>query len=112
MATKTVIVINRKGMGDAPPELGQKLVKNYLSLLQGEWLPSAVCLYAEGAKLATTGSQAVEPLKELVEQGVLVLICSTCLQYFDLVDQVEVGVVGGMNDIIDMQQNADKVITL
>jgi len=39
-------------------------------------------------------------------------LCSTCLNYFNLVDQVQVGIVGGMPDIIEAQRKAAKVITL
>ena len=48
----------------------------------------------------------------LEAKGVHLVICSTCLNYFGLEDQVEVGVVGGMTDIIEAQWRADKVITL
>lgn len=109
---KTVIVINRNGMGDAPEELGYKLVQTHLSLLQGEWLPSAICLYAEGVKLTVNGSPVLDQLQELSQQGVLILICSTCLNYYGLIDEVVVGTVGGMNDIMDVQHHANKVITL
>jgi hypothetical protein len=39
-------------------------------------------------------------------------VCSTCLNHFGLSDQRRVGLVGGMNDIIEAQWRADKVITL
>ena len=112
LAANTVIVINRNGMGDAPQDLAHTLVTTYLGLLDGEWLPAAICLYASGVKLATSGSPALDALKALSDKGVLILLCTTCLKYFDLLDDVQVGVVGGMNDIIDMQHNAQKVITL
>jgi hypothetical protein len=40
------------------------------------------------------------------------VLCSTCLEYYGLLDQVEVGIVGGMTDIIEAQWRAEKVITL
>jgi hypothetical protein len=40
------------------------------------------------------------------------VICSTCLNYYSLADHVQVGVVGGMTDILEAQWRADKVITL
>jgi hypothetical protein len=40
------------------------------------------------------------------------VICSTCLNYYDLTDQVQVGVIGGMTDIIEAQWQAEKVITI
>jgi hypothetical protein len=39
-------------------------------------------------------------------------LCSTCLNYFNLADQVQVGIVGGMTDILEAQRRAEKVISL
>ena len=38
--------------------------------------------------------------------------CVTCLSHYGLNDQVAVGIVGGMHDIVELQQRAQKVITL
>ncbi len=46
------------------------------------------------------------------QEGVRLIICSTCLDYFGLTDKVRVGIVGGMPDIIEAQGKAGKVITL
>jgi hypothetical protein len=48
----------------------------------------------------------------LSEKGVYLIVCSTCLGYFNLRDKVQVGIVGGMHDILEAQMRADKVITL
>jgi hypothetical protein len=54
----------------------------------------------------------LEELKSLEARGVHLVICMTCLKYFDLVEEVRVGIVGGMNDILAAQKRAAKVITL
>lgn len=108
-----VLLITRNGMGSAEPALQQKLLKNYLRLLaESGMLPAAICFYTEGVKLVTEGSPVIEELKALEERGVHLIICSTCLNYFGLIDKVQVGIVGGMADIIEAQWRADKVITL
>ncbi len=43
---------------------------------------------------------------------VLLIICSTCLDYFGLMQKIKVGIVGGMGDILAAQMNAEKVITI
>jgi hypothetical protein len=43
---------------------------------------------------------------------VRLIICSTCLDYFDIRDDVQVGIIGGMPDIIESQTKASKVITI
>ncbi len=109
----TIICINRNGMGDAEPELQQKLITTYLRLLnENNLLPSAICFYANGVRLAVAGSPVLDSLRSLEGKGVRLILCSTCLNYYNLADSVQVGIVGGMTDIIEAQQRASKVITL
>jgi len=111
--SKTVLLITRYGMGHAEPELQIKLLSTYLKLLdESDVCPGAICLYTEGVKLAVTGSPVLDTLKSLEVKGVHLILCSTCLNYFNLTDKVEVGIVGGMTDIIEAQRKAAKVITL
>ena len=51
-------------------------------------------------------------LRELEARGVHLILCSTCLDHFGLSESVEVGIVGGMGDIIAAQWAAQKVISL
>ncbi|SRR5690554_5289566 len=109
----TVILVTNDGMGHAEPELRHRLAKTYFGLLaEHDLLPAAICFYTEGVKLAVEGSPVLEELRALEAKGVRLVLCSTCLNYFDLAGQVAVGIVGGMTDIIDAQWRADKVITL
>lgn len=109
----TIIQITNNGMGKADEPLQQKLVGKYLELIQlNGSLPNAICFYTEGVKLVVEGSPVLEQLKALEEKGVRLIVCSTCLEYFNLIDKVKVGIVGGMPDIIEAQMKAEKVITL
>jgi len=108
-----VILVTNDGMGKAETPLQHKLIHTYLSLLnESGMLPEAICFYTDGVKLVVEGSPILELLKSIETQGVHLIICSTCLNYFGLADQVRVGVVGGMTDIIEAQWRADKVITI
>jgi sulfur relay (sulfurtransferase) complex TusBCD TusD component (DsrE family) len=40
------------------------------------------------------------------------VLCKTCLDTFGLTEKVEVGVIGGMGDILEALQQAQKVISL
>ena len=113
MDRDTVLLFTREGMGHAPQELQQNLVKKFLSLLiEGKQLPAMILFYTDGVKLACKGSAVVAELKELEKAGVKLVLCQTCLNYFKLTDQVEVGIVGGMGDIIEGISRAGKVISL
>jgi hypothetical protein len=109
----TIIVLTRNGMGDADPALQQKLVQTYFKLLdEHDILPGAICFYTEGVRLAARGSVILEQLQSLERKGVRLILCSTCLTFLGLADQVEVGIVGGMTDILEAQRLAGKVINL
>ena len=113
LQSNTVILISREGMGSAELPLQRKLIATYLKLLDANGnLPAAICFYTDGVKLVVEGSPVIEKLKTLEARGVRLIVCQTCLNYFNLVDKVQVGIVGGMGDILEAQWKADKVITL
>lgn len=108
-----VILVTNDGMGKAPTELQHKLAGIYFGLLaEHDMLPTAICFYTEGVRLVCEGSPVLDQLRALEAKGVRLVICSTCLNYFGLTDQVRVGIVGGMADILDAQWQAEKVITI
>ncbi len=109
----TVILLTSNGMGRADEKLGRLLLGKYLDLvIQSDNLPAAICFYTEGVKLVCEGSPVVEELRALETKGVRLIVCSTCLHYFELTDKALVGIVGGMGDILEAQTKAEKVITL
>jgi hypothetical protein len=112
----TVIVFTRDGMGSVAAqdhELQIKVTGTFLKLIGSSGdLPGAICFYTDGVKLACEGSSLLEELKALETQGVRLIVCKTCLDYFALADKVQVGIVGGMPDIIDAMTKAGKVISI
>jgi len=109
----TVILIPNNGMGQADAQLRHMLIAKYFDLLlAGGELPNSICFYTEGVKLTVEGSPVLAQLAALEQKGVRLIICSTCLNFFGLADQVKVGIVGGMGDILEAQTRAEKVITL
>ena len=109
----TVIVINNDGMGCAEEPLRHKLLGIYLGMLRAnESYPGAICFYAAGVKMAVEDSPVLEELRELEAKGVRLIVCRTCLQYYGLTEKAAAGAIGGMNDIVQAQRTASKVITL
>lgn len=109
----TIIQITNYGMGKGDPALQLKLAGKYLELIQANAsLPNALCFYTDGVKLVVEGSPVLEQLRALEAKGVRLIVCSTCLEHYGLTDKVQVGIVGGMTDIIEAQTKASKVITL
>lgn len=65
-----------------------------------------------GVKLPAGDEQVVEHLKVLMEKGVEVLVCGTCLNFYGIADRLGAGTVSNMYDILSQMQAASKVITL
>lgn len=113
MDERTVIIINNDGMGMAEAALSHKLISTYLNLLDlDDRLPGAICLYAQGVKLAVGGSPVLEELRSLTDKGVRLIVCTTCLNHYGLFGDLQVGTAGGMKDIVEAQSAAAKVITI
>ncbi len=75
-------------------------------------LPTKMLFYTDGVKLACSGSPVIDQLRHLESRGVERILCKTCLDYFGLEDQVAVGIVSGMPDMIEAMDKAGKVISL
>jgi hypothetical protein len=108
-----VVIVANNGMGNADEKLQQLLFGKYVELLlQNESLPAALCFYTDGVKLVCEGSPVIEGLHNLENKGVRLIVCSTCLNYYELTTKVQVGIIGGMGDILEAQMKAEKVITI
>ncbi len=113
-ATKTVFVFNSYGMGQTGDAgLKLRLTKKFLALLaDADPLPAQICFYTDGVKLCVAGSPVLDELRVLADLGVTLELCFNCLETFGLLDQVAVGVVGGMGDIITAMMGADNAVVL
>ena len=109
--TNTVVVLSSNKMGEGSEELGQILMKGFIfALTELDELPSTILLYNSGVKLSTEGSNSINDLKTLQAQGVEILSCGTCLNYYDLTEKLEVGEVTNMYFILEKMSQADKII--
>lgn len=107
------IVFGSNIMGSGSKELGEILMKGYIyTLTESIPFPSTLIFLNSGAKLTTEGSQSLEDLKKLENEGVEILTCGTCLDYYDLSDKLEVGEVSNMYTIVEKMKNSTNTITL
>lgn len=107
----TIVVIASDRMGEGNDELGKVLIKGFIfAVTQLEELPKTLLFYNGGATLTTEGSESLADLKLLEEQGVEILTCGTCLDYYGLKDKLCVGNVTNMYTIVETMNAADKII--
>ena len=106
-----VVAINSAHMGSGHDELGTVLMKGFIfALTQQDVLPTTVLFYNGGATLTVEGSASLEDLKNLAAQGVEILTCGTCLNYYNLTDKLAVGEVTNMYSIVEKLTQADLVV--
>lgn len=108
------VFIGKDQVGAGEGELGYNLLKMALyTLSQGEAIPASILFMNSGVKLpAGQEQQVIDSLNQLAGKGTEVLVCGTCLNYYGLTEQLKVGQVSNMYDILGRMQAADKVITL
>ena len=106
-----VVAVDTDVMGRGSEELGRTLMKGFLfAVSQLPVPPKTMLFYNGGAKLTTEGSDSLEDLKKLEEQGVEVLTCGTCLNYYGLTEKLAVGSVTNMYTIVEKLAGAGKVV--
>jgi len=105
-----VFLIQSEGLGSGEDQLGGLLMANFLRLLgESKDKPSTMVFWNTGVRLVCEGSQVLDHLKRLEEQGVEILACTTCLEYFDLVDKLKIGKATTMGKSIQSLMNSDMV---
>ena len=107
----TVVVISSKAMGHGGDELGTALMKGFIyALSQQEELPTTILFYNGGATIPVEGSVSLEDLKNMEAQGVEILTCGTCLNFYGLTEKLAVGEVTNMYTIVEKMTGADLIV--
>ena len=108
------VFFNTNAIGTNNSELGGNLAKMAIfTLSESERDPSYVLFMNEGVKLpAGDEPQIIENLNTLIEKGTQVLVCGTCLNFYGIKDDLKVGTVSNMYDILGAMQEVSKVIKL
>ena len=92
--SRIAVLVGTDTMGKGDETLGRKLIINFI------------------VKLTVEGSECLAALMALEKDGVHVMVCGTCLNYFELLEKKQVGETTNMLDIVTSMQLADKVISV
>lgn len=99
-------------IGSGDRELGTALMQMFFyTLVQSDSLPRSILFMNAGVKLPAGDEQVIEHLRALMERGVQVLVCGTCLNFYGLTE-LGAGTVSNMYDIVTAMQTASKVVSL
>lgn len=106
-----VVAVHTDCMGHGDDKLGKSLMKGFLyAVSQLPELPKTILFYNGGARLTVEGSDSLEDLKNMEAQGVKIMTCGTCLNFYGLTDKLAVGEVTNMYSIVETLAGASKVI--
>ena len=107
------VLITGKTLGRSDEELGEILVKGFLSAFsQLDVPPRTVALINEGVKLALFDSSSCDHLKNLERKGTNILVCGTCVNHFGITDSVGAGVISTMFEIVEALNGSGRILSL
>ena len=105
------LIIQSEALGRGSDELGRRILSQLLNTLAvSERRPQHIVLINGGARLAAAGSEAVEPLRELAQKGVSILVCGTCINHFGLQDKLAVGRATNAYEVLNLMLDGGLVI--
>jgi selenium metabolism protein YedF len=109
----TCVFISSDKMGLGNDELGQVLIKGFIyTLTESKPYPKHILLVNGGVKLSAENEATIENLKILEEAGVEILSCGTCLDYYGLKENLQVGSITNMYTIVDILKNSSNTISI
>ena len=98
-------------MGTGDSKLGTSLMKAFVfALTRQDQLPDTILCYNTGAYLTCEGADTLEDLKLLESEGVTILTCGTCLDFYGLKEKLAVGSITNMYEIVERMENSTQII--
>lgn len=106
-----VVVLSANVMGGGDEKLGKTLMKAFVfALTKQDVLPDTILCYNSGAYLTCEGSDSLDDFRELEAEGVNIMTCGTCLDFYGIKDTLAVGTVTNMYDIVETMEKAKLII--
>lgn len=113
LSGSTVVLVKSNVLGQGDDNLGSILMNSLMyTLTQMDGEIKCLMFLNSGVLLTTSGSPFIEHIRQLERNGVEVLSCGTCLDFYGLTEKLEVGKVGNMYAITEEMLHASKAIVL
>jgi selenium metabolism protein YedF len=108
-----VVFITSNLFGTGDEELGASLMKAYIyALTEVPQKPKTIMFANSGVFLTTEGSEVLDSLEELEAQGVEILSCGACLNFYDLTESLKIGKISNMYNIASKLNEATNAIRI
>lgn len=106
-----VVVLSANVMGNGEAKLGKALMKAFVfALTKQDILPETILCYNSGAYLTCQGSESLEDFRELEAEGVNILTCGTCLDFYGIKENLAVGCATNMYEIVEVMEQAGSIV--
>ena len=106
-----VVVLSANVMGTGDEKLGTNLMKAFVfAVTKQDQLPETIVCYNTGAYLTCEGADTLEDMKALEAEGVNILTCGTCLDFYGIKDKLAVGTVTNMYEIVEVMEKAKNIV--
>ncbi len=107
-----LLILKSSGLGDGEPDLGEKLLKGFLSTLYDSGtIPARIICLNSGVFLTTEGSPVGDVLAGFAERGAEILSCSTCLDYYGRADKLIIGQPTNMKETVAAILKSSRILT-
>jgi len=106
-----VIAFQNNKLGQGVEELGTILIKAFVNTLpEVTQKPKTMIFLNSGIYLTLHDSPVLESLKKLENLGIEILVCGTCLDYYQKKSALGVGRISNMYDILEKFSQTEKII--
>lgn len=110
---ETAIIISSDKLGGGDDKLGETLMKSYLfALSESSELPTNLVFLNGGVKLVIEGSPCLESVEKISKEGVNILSCGTCLDFYGIKEKLAIGEITNMYTIVEIMNKAQNTIKL
>jgi selenium metabolism protein YedF len=110
--TRNLVVLSTDAIGK-DEELGRILMKAFLNTIcEGERIPWRLVLLNRAVLLALEDAETREAVANIESAGVEVLVCGTCLDYFNAKERLAAGRVSNMYEIVETMLMASNSVTI
>ncbi len=109
---KTIIILHSEVLGRGDDKLGTMMMGSFLRKLWAHSKkPDAIIFYNTAVKLLLKGSPVLDALTGLADGGVDLIACSTCINFFNVKEEMRIGRIGEMPELVSLLLGSEKVIT-
>ena len=110
-AGPTVFVFSSNAMGRGDDALGETIMKAFIhTATELDKKPDVLVFYNSGVKLAAQDADSAADIAAMEKSGIKVLVCGTCVNYFNLSGKLGAGIISNMYDIINTMNSAGRIV--